>query len=166
MNGSVRRIQHLLLAAMGAVCLLAASPPLAASAPDASDATDVRATMDRWVADFNKGDMKRFVAACAPRAAVVDGFPPYAWGSCGEWISAYEANNKAIGATPGTLTIGKAIYTEINGTHAYYISPATFRDTQKGKPVTYKGTWTMTLEKARGGWVFTGSASAWGVNTL
>ena len=166
MNGSVRRIRHLLLAATGAFCLLAASRPSTISVTAATDASDVNATITKWVADFNKGDMKAFVAACASRAAVVDGFPPYAWQSCGEWISAYEANNKAIQASPGTLTIGKAIYTEINGAHAYYIYPATFRDTQKGKPATYKGTWTMTLEKTRGGWVFTGSASAWGVNTL
>jgi ketosteroid isomerase-like protein len=160
MNIATTRLRRLLLATTGALTLLAASPP------PASDATDVQAVITKWVADFNKGDMKAFVAACASKAAVVDGFPPYAWPSCGEWISAYEANNKAIGATPGTLTIGKVIYSEIANNTAYYIYPATFKDTQKGKPVTYKGTWTMTLQKTKAGWVFTGSASAWGVNTL
>ena len=80
-----------------------------------------------------------------------------------KWVADF---NKAIQATPGTLTIGKAIYIEIANNTAYYIYPATFKDTQKGKPVTYKGTWTMTLQKTPTGWVFTGSASAWGVNTL
>jgi hypothetical protein len=127
----------------------------------ASDATDVQAVVAKWVADFNKGDMPAFLDVCAPRVAVVDGFPPYAWTSCEEWIADYEANNKRIEATPGKLWIGKPVYSEITADHAYLIYPARFVDTQKGKTVTYKGTWTMTLRRTGRGWQFTGSASAW-----
>jgi ketosteroid isomerase-like protein len=148
------------LAACLAVCLWGVLPSWA------SDSDDVKAAIRKWVADFNKADFKAFVGACAPRAAVVDGFPPYAWQSCGEWIADYEKNNKALQATHGTLTIGNLIFEEIAGDRAYVIYPATFTDMQKGKEVVYKGTWTMTLRKGKGGWVFTGSASAWGVNTL
>jgi ketosteroid isomerase-like protein len=160
MNGSLKRVRDLLLAAAFVLTIVAAGPACA------SDASDVNATIQKWVADFNKGDLKSVVAACAPRAAIVDGFPPYAWQTCADWINGYEANNKAIQATHGTLVIGKPIYTELMGDRAYSIYPATFTDTQKGKPVVYKGTWTMTLQKTHGGWVFTGSASAWGVNSL
>ncbi len=132
----------------------------------AADSDDVKAVIRKWVADFNKNDMKSFVKACAAQAAVVDGFPPYAWQSCAAWIADYESNNKAIQATHGTLTIGKLIFEEITADRAYFIYPAIFRDVQKGKPVEYKGTWTLTLQKEKGHWVFTGSASAWGVNTL
>ena len=147
-------------AAMCAVSINAAGPALP------SDTAGVAVTVDKWVADFNKGDMKSFLAACAAHTAVVDGFPPYAWQTCAQWVHDYEVNNKALQATPGVLSIGKAIYTEVMADRAYVIYPPTFADTQQGKPVVYHGTWTMTLQKARGRWVFTGSASAWGVNTL
>jgi hypothetical protein len=67
-------------------------------------------------------------------------------------------------APPGVVSIGRPLYTELTGGHAYMIYPATFTNVQKGKTVVYKGTWTMTLRKARGGWTFTGSSSNWGGN--
>ena len=160
MNDSMKRVRDLALAATCALSILAASPA------SASDVSDVKATIDKWVADFNRGDVKAVVAACAPLASIVDGFPPYAWPTCAEWMKGYEANNKALEATHGTLSIGAPIYTEVMGTHAYVIYPATFTHTQKGKPVVYNGHWTMTLRKTGGRWVFTGLASAWGVNSL
>ena len=160
MYQSMKHIRNLMLAAALLLPILASSPV------SASDASDVNATIQKWVSDFNKGDLKAVVAACAPHAAVVDGFPPYAWQTCSGWIDGYEANNKAIQATYGSLSIGKPIYTEVSGGHAYAIYPATFTDTQKGKSVVYNGTWTMTLQRTQGGWMFTGSAAAWGVNSL
>ncbi len=151
-----------MFAFVGACALLAAS---AGPAPP-SDTAEVKAVIEKWVADFNKADFESFVAACAPRAAIVDGFPPYAWGTCADWIRDYRSNNEILHATHGTLEIGEPIYEERNGAHAYLIYPATFSDTQDGKPVVYKGTWTITLTKTKDGWVFTGSASAWGVNNL
>ncbi len=128
---------------------------------NASDVTDVQALVAKWVADFNKGDVPAFLDVCAPRVAVVDGFPPYAWTTCEDWIADYDANNKRLEATPGTLWIGKPLYREVTADHAYLIYPARFVDTQKGKTVTYKGTWTITLRRTGRGWQFTGSASAW-----
>jgi hypothetical protein len=134
---------------------------LAAGSASASDALDVAATIDKWVGDFNKNDMKPFLAACTPRAAVVDLFPPYAWQSCTDWINAYHANNKVIGLTEGRLWIGKVLISDVTGNTAYMIYPATFSDKENGKPVVYRGTWTITLKKVRASWVITGSASAW-----
>jgi hypothetical protein len=37
------------------------------------------------------------------------------------------------------------------------IYPASFSDTESGKPVVYMGTWTATLKKTSGHLVFTGS---------
>jgi len=135
------------------------------AAPDA-DTAKVKAVIGKWLDDFNKADFESFISACAPHAAIVDGFPPYAWQTCADWIGDYQSNNEALQATHGTLEIGEPIYEEFNGDHAYLIYPATFSDTQQGEPVVYKGTWTMTLEKTEDGWAFTGSASAWGVNSL
>lgn len=138
-----------------------ALPAFTTGPASASDASDVMATVTKWVDDFNKGDMKPFLAACAPRAAVVDGFPPYAWQSCARWMDAYHANNKVIQLTDGRLSIGKALSSYMTGNTAYMIYPATFSDKEKGKSIVYRGTWTITLRKAHGGWVITGSASAW-----
>jgi ketosteroid isomerase-like protein len=133
--------------------------------PDAG-VNHVKATIGKWITDFNSGDFESFISACAPQTAIVDGFPPYAWQTCAEWISDYQANNAALQATHGTLEVGEPIYEEINGNHAYLIYPATFSDTQQGQPVVYRGTWTITLESKANGWSITGSASAWGVNSL
>jgi hypothetical protein len=133
---------------------------LAASTAFASDASDVMATVEKWIGDYNKGNMKPFVTACAPRATVIDDFPPYAWPTCTDWINALEANNKASHATGGSISLGKPSHTEVTEDHAYMVYPATFSGNEKGKSVVYKGTWTMTLHKARGGWAITGSAWA------
>jgi len=145
-----------------------AMPPPAATtgAASAADAADVNGTIDRWVADMNAANWKSFFAACAPRVAVVDGFPPYAWLTCDDWIRDYRANNERTQATLGHLSSGKPAYTEMTGDRAYWIVPVTFSNTQQGKPVTYKGSWTMTLQKTASGWLFTGAASSWDANSL
>ena len=162
-----------------ALTLCVASPSAAmqdsAAPPPPAPPTEiehVQATVDKWVGDFNRGDFPAFVAACDKSAAIIDGFPPYAWTGCSDWIAAYQANNRALSATHGTLTIGKPAYSEVGFDRAYIIYPATFAntqkgaDTQKGKPVTYQGSWTITLRKMLDGWTITGSGSAWGDNSL
>ena len=146
-----------LIAFIGPLFLLAAS-----SIPSAaSDKSDIAAVVKKWIGDFNKGDMKAFTAACAPNTAIVDAFPPYAWTSCASWMSDYDTNNKAIEGTDGKLWIGKPVYFEETGAHAYTNYPVKFSDRQKGKPVVYKGDWAITLQKISGAWLVTGSGSAW-----
>lgn len=115
----------------------------------------------KLVTDINKGDFGAVAAACAPHASIVDGFPPYAWQTCADWMKAYQSNNEAIHAALGTLSVGKAVYTDVEQRNAYVIYPVTFTDAPKGKKVIYKGSMTVTLEKTQSGWVFTGIASAW-----
>ncbi len=143
-------------------CALTTFPAGAAS----SDESEVKSTIQKWVADFNHGDSKALFAACAPRTSFVDGFPPYAWYTCKDWLNAFYANNKVIHATHGVLSLGKPIYGEVTGDHAYFVYPATFADTQSGKPFFYKGIGTMALQKTRRGWLITGSGWAWGFKTL
>jgi hypothetical protein len=102
------------------------------------------------------------LGSCAPHTAVIYGFPPYAWKTCSAWMHDYEANSKLIQANPGTLAIGKPIYSEVNGDRAYFVYPVTFTDRQKGKKVVYKGTWAMTLLRMQKSWVLAGSGSNWG----
>ena len=162
MNIARKNLASLAIVVAFALFALCARPAFAST----SDAADVKATIAKWIADLNKGDMRSIVAACASHTAIVDGFPPFAWQTCADWMNDYEANNKTIQGTPGILEIGQSIHEELHGKDAYFIYPSTFSDTQNGKPIVYKGTMTMTLRKTRHGWVFTGAASAWGVNTL
>lgn len=158
MNGAKRRVRNLTLAGACALAAFWAIPGLA------SNASDVQAMVNKLVFDINKGDAASVAASCAPNAAIVDGFPPYAWQTCRDWMNGYAANNKAIHATLGTLSIGKPAYTDVRAGHAYAVYPVTFTDTQGGKPYSYKGNMAVTLKKISRGWVFTGIASAWGTN--
>lgn len=163
MEGGRRRV---LVRTLTAFCMLVALAGRPASASGGSDESAVSGLIAKWVVDFNKHDMKSFVAACTPRAAIVDGFPPYAWGTCADWIRDYEANNKAIEASHGVLSIGEPVYSEFKGDRAYVVYTATFTDTQGGQPVVYTGSWAITLQKTTEGWKITGSGSAWGTNDL
>ena len=150
---------------MQGVTVLAVTAILAsfgASPASASDETDAKATVTDWVGEFNRGDLKAFKARCAPRAVVLDGFPPYAWTSCADWMSAYTANSKAIKLTDGKLSIGEAVSVFAEGSRVYLVYPATFSDKEDGKPVTYNGTWTITLQRIGKRWEITGSGSNWG----
>lgn len=149
------KFRDLILAASCGACILSASPVLASGTPD------LHSMVSKFVTDINKGNFSAVAAACAPRASVVDGFPPYAWQTCADWMKSYQTNNKAIHAALGTLTAGKPLYKDVQRNYAYAIYPVTFTDAPNGKKVTYKGTMTVTLEKTQSGWVFTGIASAW-----
>jgi ketosteroid isomerase-like protein len=145
---------------VGMLALLA----LGSTPARASNESEAQAVVTAWVGDFNRGDLKSFVARCVPRAAVLDGFPPYAWTGCADWMSAYASNSKAIRLTDGKLSIGRAVSAFSEGDRAYLVYPATFSDKEDGKPVVYNGTWTITLQKVAKGWAVTGSGSNWGGN--
>jgi ketosteroid isomerase-like protein len=129
----------------------------------ASDKTDALATVAKWTSDFNKGDSKAFLAACAPDAVIIDEFAPFIWqgaNACSVWATANDAENKRLGSTGGVLTTGKPLHVTVTGDHAYVVLPAKFADTENGKPVTQSATWTVTLHKTGTAWSISGSS--WG----
>jgi hypothetical protein len=95
----------------------------------ASDELAVQSLVEKWVADMNKGDLNSVAAACAPHAAVNDGFPPYAWSTCADWMNDYKKNSEATHAPLGTVSIGGPKYKEFNANRAYVIYPVTFANT-------------------------------------
>ncbi|MFZ1017601.1 MAG: hypothetical protein WAN39_06985, partial [Candidatus Cybelea sp.] len=117
MNRATRHVRDLLLAGTCTLAILWASPGFA------SNASDLQVMVKKLVSDINKGNFKSVAAACAPHASIVDGFPPYAWQTCADWMEGYEANNKAIAATLGILSLGKPTYAEVRGNHAYLVYP-------------------------------------------
>ena len=146
------------------LALLAGALLSSAGPARASEASDLDAKVHRWAEDMNAGNMKAFYRACAPKVAIVDGFPPYAWHTCQDWMRDYEANNLKIKAARGTLSIGNPLWTDIQEDRAVLNYSATFTDVQDGKTVVYKGMWAVSLIRAKSGWLITGSGSAWGAD--
>jgi len=149
---------------ISALAVAATTASLAAAPAIASDKSDALATVTKWTSDFNKGDTKAFLAACAPNAVIMDAFAPFVWqgpNACSTWSDANDAENKRLEATGGVLTTGKPLHVRVTGDHAFIVLPAKFADTEKGKPVTQSATWTVTLQKVGTAWSITGSS--WGL---
>lgn len=164
MECNTTRIRATFLVAILALTALDASLVFAGGA--SPEKSVIERTIREYVANINRGDVKAIVAACAPARVCGRWFPPYAWQTCRHWWSSYISNDRSLGATLGILAIGKVVYWEVAHDHAYFIYPVTFNDTQGGKSVAYSGIGTMTLKLTRRGWLFTGSAWAWGANSL
>jgi ketosteroid isomerase-like protein len=144
---------HKLLAVF-AVALITATPVVA------SDKTDVMATVKQFVVDFNKGDAKAAMAACADQTSIIDEFPPFEWhgaGACKKWMDDYDADAKANVITDGIVTLGTPRHVDVTGDRAYVVIPSNYAFKQKGKPVKETGSmFTFALQKGAAGWRITG----------
>lgn len=120
------------------------------------------ATVHQFIEAFNAGDMQRATATCAPRASIIDEFPPHEWqGStaCADWARDLAASNKAAGITDSSVTLGTYWRVDVSGTRAYVVTPATYTYRMHGKPVTESNSiFTVALERVGGAWRITGWA--------
>lgn len=122
----------------------------------------VMATVHQFVDGFNKRDLNRAVAACAPSASIIDDFPPHQWegSACADWARDLGAASKSAGITNGIVTLGKPWHVNVTGDRAYVVVPATYTYKQHGKPVTESGSvLTAVLKRGSAGWRIT--AWAW-----
>ena len=122
----------------------------------ATNTSGVTAAINHAVAEFNQGNMKGWVAACASSAAIIDDFPPHTWqgpNACGDWASAFTANMKQNGITGGMVTLGTAWHVTVTGAHAYAVYPATYTYKQHGKSMKDSGTFALVLQQTSGGWL-------------
>jgi hypothetical protein len=130
-----------------------------AQAPGSAQ-TAVLAPVHQFVDGFNKGDTKKFLAACADQTSILDEFPPYEWhgsGACAKWASDIEADAKKNGITDGVVTLSNPSHVDITADRAYVVIPANYTFKQKGKPISEAGSIiTLTLQKSPGGWRITG----------
>jgi hypothetical protein len=153
------------------VCVLAAtlaviSVPRSACAQTKpgmpSAARQALATVQQFVGAFNKGDTKSAIATCAPRASIIDEFPPHEWqGStaCADWIRDFTATSKLAGITNAVVTLGAPWRIDVNGSRAYLVAPATYDYKVHGKPVTESNSiLTVALQRLGGVWRMTGWA--------
>jgi len=114
------------------------------------------ATLNNWVAAFDKGDKKAAIATCADEMVILDDIPPYQWrppGACQKWWVAAEKS----GITNTKTTLGKPRHFEVTGDRAYVVIPVDITYTIKGKAKKQSGaTVTATLKNGDSGWRFIG----------
>ncbi len=129
------------------------SPAFAAPAAAPAEA-EVVAPFHAFIDAFNKGDMKAAAAAYAPHAVIVDEIPPFLWRhrAFAHWSAALEAAWKEGGLTSGHLTLAAPTQFAAGTTMAYAIIPAHLTFTEKGKPASEDGTFTVTFKPAKQGW--------------
>jgi ketosteroid isomerase-like protein len=135
----------------------------AAGSALASDKSDIMTVLKQW---NNPDDMVKAAETCTNDAAVLDVIPPYQWhgpGACANFAKDYEAfvRKQGVAYQIGTLSEPKEF--DVTGDRAYVSVLATFRGTQKGKPVKDTGTLAFALQKTTAGWRIT--AFAWATLT-
>jgi len=125
--------------------------------------TDIMATVNKMVDDFNKGDTKSVLAACTDEMSIIDEFPPHEWhgaGAFSKWFADYDAYSKKNGITDGVFSIGIPWHVDVTGNLAYVVVPAQYTYKRNGKPVRETGPSPITLKKTEAGWRITGWAWA------
>ena len=133
---------------------------LTAGTAQATDKTDVMATLQQFIDGFNKGDVKSALATCASPVSIVDEFPPYAWqgaNACADWANDFEANATKNGITDSVVTLQKPKHVDVVGDRAYVVVPANYDYKVKGKKTSQKGSiMAAAFQKTPVGWRITG----------
>lgn len=120
------------------------------------------AAVRQFIGAFNKGDMETAIATCAPKAAIIDEFPPHEWqgsNACGDWARDLAASNKLAGITNTVVTLGTPWRVDVTGTRAYVVAPARYDYRVHGKPrAETNSVFTVALARSGGVWHITGWA--------
>lgn len=139
-----------------ALASLSVAAPAATPMGTAPPAAQAMAAVHQFVDNFNSGNTKEMLAACAPSTNILDDFPPHVWsgpGACASWANALAAANKAQGQGGEKVTLLTPTTDIVTGNVAYIVVPATLVFTQHGKAMTQTGsTWTLVVRKMSGGW--------------
>jgi hypothetical protein len=96
------------------VAVLAAGPLVA------SENTDVMATVNKMVDDFNKGDTNGVLAACTDEMSIIDEFPPHEWG-----MGRARSRNGSRTTTPTPRTTESPMASSASVSPCTWMSPAT-----------------------------------------
>jgi len=132
-----------------------------------SGMTDPTGTIQKYVDDFNKGDVKAMAADFAHQASILDGLPPHPWQAptaCEDWYRDVSAAGKQEGARDYFVSLGEPRHVDVTGDSAYVVVPATMAFRLHGKQVTQTGSiFTVALRRLAEGWRIT--AWAWAKGT-
>ncbi|MCV7279645.1 nuclear transport factor 2 family protein [Mycolicibacterium flavescens] len=128
-----------------------------------SDAEAVLATVLRYIAGFNRGDIDAMAEAFDPSGVILDGMPPHVWlgpSASQDWYRDVASESAHTGASEYQVSLGDSLHSSVSGDHAYIVLPASMTFTLRGTPVTQLGAFfTAALRRLDGEWRI--SAWAW-----
>jgi ketosteroid isomerase-like protein len=136
-----------------AALLLFTAVPAAAAVPDSA----ALATISGVVAATNADDAARVGSYFAPDAVVVDENTPFVWRGAqagADWwrsVQALVRNNK-LRAAAGSLIEYRQ---DDRAGNAYAVVPLTITVQSKGKAMTERGLWALTLHRSGSDWKIT-----------
>jgi ketosteroid isomerase-like protein len=124
----------------------------------ATEPSDVRAVVDRFVEAVNRADNPAAAAACAASASVTDDFAPHNWqgpNACANWLADFDTFAKGNAMTAVTIRITQVQSNKVTADRAYFVSRMSYRYKRAGKAVRESGVMTIALHKEASGWLFT-----------
>jgi hypothetical protein len=139
---------------------IAMGPP-ASFASDKSDVVDV---VNRYFDNLDSQHPEKVQVAlglCDSQASILDEFPPHEWHgptACADWWKGFLAYNDKSGITDGDATLGTPQTVDVNGGHAYFVAPMTYKFKQHGKPIKETAAFAVALRRTQAGWRITGWA--------
>lgn len=139
---------------------IAMGPPLSF----ASDKSDVVDVVNRYLDNLDSQHPEKVQAAlglCDSQASILDEFPPHEWHgptACADWWKGFLAYNDKSGITDGDATLGTPQTVDVNGDHAYFVAPMTYKYKQHGKPIKETAAFAVALRRTQAGWRITGWA--------
>ncbi|MBV9540244.1 MAG: nuclear transport factor 2 family protein [Alphaproteobacteria bacterium] len=142
-------IAHSMRAAICAVAITCAFIPGA----QASDKSDVEATLRAAFAAANAGHMDTLGKMIAADGVVIDEFAPFHWTGFASWTPAYGAYNEQNAITNSRTKILRFKEIKVSGTHAYAVLDVALTYKEHGKPRKELGTEAFVLEKTAAGWI-------------
>ena len=142
--------------ALAAIAIFSQTLALRATA---SENAAVMAVFNNALAAFNRGDMKGWIATCAPSASIIDEIPPHAWqgaSACADWWRSFQSFAKSNRITEPIVSIGTPWHLAVNARTAYMVAPATYSYRLAGKPQHETGVFTAAFRKTLNGWLMSG----------
>lgn len=145
-----------LTAALLAIAILSCAPALRVSA---SENAAVRAVFNNAITAFNRGDMRGWIATCAPSAGIIDEIPPHSWqgaSACADWWRSFQSFAKSNRITEPSVSTGTPWHLAVDARTAYMVAPATYSYRVSGKAQREAGIFTVSFRKTLNGWLMSG----------
>ena len=141
----------------GFICVIGLAGAAVAAAPN----DDINAPIHQFVDSFNKGDAAVAAATHVETdLVIIDEVPPFVWqghDAFKAWSRDLAANDKSLGITNETVTLGATTRVESTVDRAYAVVAAVYTYKQKGVAMREAAQMTFVLRKQDAGW----RISAW-----
>ena len=95
---------------------------------------------------------------CDSEISILDEFPPHEWHgptACTVWWKGLLTYDDQNGITDGDATLGTPQTVDVNGDHAYFVAPMTYKYKQHGKPIKETAAFAVALRRTQAGWRIT-----------